>query len=196
MSKNSWNTTGLETQYRCLCKLPSPHPSAYLPDINEMFRSTKCKSLLLIQIKSSLPGLREEMTDSVRPWEPNIENSIGKWSANQSTQIHENWANIQRHWKEIKYKYQILGNVLAERWSFKTDREILAASDYACQHSFNIIWGRDVLVRQDVLLAFSNRKDKWRSGDWMKLFSVLSDEKFSPDPAAAGSTSDQSCRTM
>ena len=112
VSKNSWNTTGLETQYGCLCKLP-------LPNIYEMLWSTKCKSLLLIQIKSSLPGLREEMTDSVRPWEPNIENSIGKWSANQSTQINENWANIQRHWMEIKYKYQILGNVLADQWSFK-----------------------------------------------------------------------------
>ena len=98
VSKNSWNTTGLETQYRCLCKLPSPHPSAYLPDINEMFRSIKCKSLLLIQIKSSLPGLREEMTDSVRPWQPNIENSIGKWSVNTNP------------WKLSKYTKTLKGN--------------------------------------------------------------------------------------
>ena len=57
----------------------SPPP---LPTYRILMKSSEVQSTnyyyYKLQIKSSLPGLREEMTDSVRPWEPNIENSIGK----------------------------------------------------------------------------------------------------------------------
>ena len=120
------------------------------------------------------------------------------WKSDPPISQHKSMKTEQIY-KDIERKSNTNIKYLEMSWLIgdhsKTDREILAASDYACQHSFNIIWGRDVLVRQDVLLAFSKRKDKRRSGDWMKLCSVLSDEKFYPD-TAAGSTSDQSCRTM